>query len=192
MSLYGISRTPLFTDVWHSAEEMINDYKASGLYLEEISDTQLATIFYLTYSRYGNSAILLNDTNRFKYSYFSKIFQYAPTWIKRLDVQKQLRALSIDELREGDMSVYNEASNPAIDPSTDAFAPLPFINGQRANKYKRGKLDTYANLMVLLEADVTEQFITKFGKLFNPFIDPQEPLYYTSKPENGIDDTLIL
>jgi len=37
-------------------------------------------------------------------------------------------------------------------------------------------MDAYANLMALLEKDVTEEFINKFKNLFMIIVEPQLPL----------------
>ena len=85
----------------------MTDYKTSGvntsaqaLGLNQITDSELTMIYYLLYSRYGNNPYAADDLYRFKYNLFSTIFMYAPTWLKRLDIQNKLRNLTDDELEK--------------------------------------------------------------------------------------------
>lgn len=52
----------------------------------------------MLYARYGNNPIANYDETQFKYKVFSVIFQYGPTWEKRLSVQETLRGMQIADL----------------------------------------------------------------------------------------------
>lgn len=181
-SLYGNYRQLKFTDVWTEAEDFVTDYKESGLYsdISKVSDDSANLIFYLLYSRYGNSTIASSDINRFKYNLYQIIFTYGPTWEKELQIQSQLRALTPEQLMEGGTTLYNHAFNPSTEPSTQTLDELTYINEQNVTKGKRSKLDSYANVIALLKDDVTEIFIQKFKKLFLTIVKPELPLWYVS------------
>ena len=89
--------TKLMTEVWSSASEFLTDYQAAGI-PTTISNQNATTLYYLLYARYGNTPIANYDENQWKYKMFSIIFQYGPTWEKRLDVQNTLRGLQISDL----------------------------------------------------------------------------------------------
>ena len=89
--------TKLMTEVWNSASEFLTDYQAAGI-PTTISNQNATTLYYLLYARYGNTPIANYDENQWKYKMFSIIFQYGPTWEKRLDVQNTLRGLQISDL----------------------------------------------------------------------------------------------
>ena len=78
----------------------------------------------------------------------------------------------------GTKAIYNTANNPGTEPSTGSLEELPYINSQNTTGYKKSKMDAYANLLALLDTDVTEDFIKKFGKLFITILEPREPLWY--------------
>ena len=65
-----------------------------------MTDASILTTYVLLSARYGNSSISNNDINKFLLKLSSTIFQYGPSWEKRLDVQSTLRQLSEDEIRE--------------------------------------------------------------------------------------------
>ena len=176
-SEYGNYRTKKFTDFYPIAQDFFNDYHLCGI-PSTITDDSATTLFYLLYARYGNSHIINSDENQFKYKMFSIIFQYGPTWEKRLDIQNKLRNLTEDELMHGTKAIYNTANNPGTEPSTGSLEELPYINSQNTTGYKKSKMDAYANLLALLDTDVTEDFIKKFGKLFITILEPREPLWY--------------
>lgn len=89
--------TILMTDVWESAPEFVYDYKHVGI-PTTISDANATTLFYLLYAKYGNNPIANYDITQFKYKMFSVIFQYGPTWEKKLSVQETLRGLQLTDL----------------------------------------------------------------------------------------------
>lgn len=182
-SLYGNYRQVKFTDVYPDATTFVNDYTTSAI-PTTISNDTATTLYYLLYSRYGNSVIASSDTNRFKYDLFATIFSYAPTWEKRLDVQEKLRDLSDEELITGQATINNHSYNPSTAPSTGTLDELTTINEQVTQKGKRDKLTAYTELLRALWTDVTEQFLDKFQKLFLIILQPELPLWYATEVTN--------
>lgn len=169
--------TKLFTEVWDEANKFLTDYTTAGI-PATISRANATTLYYLLYARYGNTPIANYDENQFKYKVFSIIFQYGPTWEKRLSVQETLRGMQLSDLIDnggiselyasneesaGNTAFSNETSNtstggttstgtvkvktdnkiediknhafnPSTAPSTNAYAPLNYVNEQNANK----------------------------------------------------------
>ena len=89
--------TKLMTDVWSKAPDFVADYQNIGI-PTTISVQNATTLYYLLYARYGNTPIANYDEEQWKYKIFSIVFQYGPTWEKRLDIQNTLRGLQIDDL----------------------------------------------------------------------------------------------
>ena len=183
-SLYGNYRTRKFTDIYDNVDDFLEDYSNNGLPML-VDTTNMTTLFYLLYARYGNSSIASSDENQFKYKLFSLVFQYGPTWAKRLEIQDKIRNLTEDELRESAKALYNHSYNPSTLPSTDTVDELLTINEQNVTKHRRSKTDAYALLNDLLETDVTEEFISKFKKLFITIVEPELPLWYVSNEEDN-------
>ena len=179
-SLYGNFRTRTFADIYTKLDTFKADYKENGL-PTTLTDANLITLYYLLYARYGNSCIASSDENQFKYKLFSTIFMYGPAWQKRLEIQKKLLELSDDELVKGTTAIYNSALNPSTSPTMEE---LSYINSQNTTKYKKSKLEGYASLYVLIETDVTEEFIDKFKKLFITVVEPEKPLWYPTYIED--------
>ena len=180
--------TVLFTDIYDNVDDFIADYKNESSDFVNgipnlISDTSATTLFYLLYGRYGNNPIANRDINQFKYKLFSVIFQYGPTWEKRLDVQAKLRDLDEDDIRLGSKAIYNQALNPSTEPSTASLEELTFINQQNTTNYKKSPLEGYAILLDLLNTDVTEEFIKKFNVCFKKFVSAERPLIYVTEED---------
>ena len=191
-----------FTDVWDDVESFMDDFHNNGIpyqyttykinqttgeeeavTTQTISDTSAQTLFYLLYARYGNNPIANRDVNQFKYKVFSVIFQYGPTWEKRLDVQGRLRQLNLGDIRAGAFAMYNQAQNPATAPSTDTTDELTYINGQNTTRYTKSPLEGYSILLELLDTDVTEDFLKKFNICFKKFVSSERPLIYVSEED---------
>lgn len=168
--------TKLFTDIWVNLEDFRDDVKASPLNL--LSDSSLEVLFYLLYAKYGNSPIANYDENQFKFKVYSIIYQYGPTWEKRVEIQKKLRELNEEELRLGAKQIFNKAYNPSSDPSTCTTEEILYINEQNSSGLKRSKLEAYDLLLNLLETDVTGEFISKFSICFKQFVMPEHEVIY--------------
>lgn len=186
-SLYGNYRQVKFTDVYPDVDTFLANYNSNGI-KTTISQESATTLYYLIYSRYGNSVIASSDTNRFKYNLFGTIFSYGPTWEKRLEIQEKLRDLTDDDLFTGATQIYNHSYNPGTAPATNYLDELPAINEQNTSKHKKDKMSGYAMLISLLETDVTERFLDKFRKLFLNVVQPELPLWYATET---IDDDVI-
>lgn len=195
--LYGNYRNRKFSDIWGTAEAFLLDYKSSGI-TANITEDNALLLYYLLYSKYGNSTIASSDENQFKYKVYSTIFMYGPTWEKKLQIQNEIRSLSLEELMEGGKAVYNKALNPSQPVAsgtgasegegTNTLDELTFINEQNTTKYKKSRADAYALLLALLETDVTEAFISRFKKLFLTVVSPERPLWYETDIIGGIDN----
>ena len=101
--------TVIFTDVWSSAEDFKQEYSSSALANAITADSQ-DVLFYLLYAKYGNSPIANRDITQFKYKVYSIIYQYGPTWEKRLDIQKKLRELdeTSEQLRSNTLEIVSK------------------------------------------------------------------------------------
>lgn len=173
-----------FTQVWDEVEDFMQDYKNAGI-PNLVSDVNAQTLYYLLYARYGNNPISNYDVNQWKYKVFTIIFQYGPTWEKRLGIQERLRQLSETdpEFRKGSKAIYNQAVNPATEPTTAALTELEYINQQNTTNYNKSLMDAYAQLWTLLDTDVTEDFLKKFQKLFKQFVKPEHTWIYVTEDE---------
>lgn len=158
----------------------------------------IKTLYYLLYAKYGNSAIASSDVNQFKYKVFTTIFEYAPAWKKRLEIQEKLFNINLSEVDpdylKGTMVMYNHAMNPDTEPTTTAYDALPGINRQTVQTTKRGMLEGYSTLLELVNTDVTGAFLNKFKKLFLTVVMPQAPLWYRSigDPNVPIEEGVVL
>lgn len=162
----------IFTDIFNNATTFLNEYKANPTYVNtnKISDANAMTLYYLLYSKYGNSSIANDDVTQFKFKLWTTIFQFGPTWEKQLDVQYILRNMSEADLMKGAKVIYNHAYNDGSSPSTSSLEETEYINEQNTTNNKKNKLTAYAELMELLATDVTQYFLDKFKPLFKRII----------------------
>lgn len=181
-SVYGNYRTRSFSEIFPNEETFLEEYLDAGI-PAEMKEESAKTVFYLLYARYGNSHIGSSDETQFKYQVFSIMFSHGPTWERQLEIQKQLRTMSLDELQVGSKVVNNRAYNPGTAPSTDTLDEILEINEQTASKQKRSKVDALSLLYSLLQNDITTRFIDRFKVLFLKIVEPQEPLWYVTEGE---------
>lgn len=168
-----------FTQIYDNYEEFIEDYKNCGI-PTVVNDDYMITLFYLLYAKYGNSPIANSDENQFKYKLFSIIFQHGPTWQKRLEIQTDLRELTLEEARIGYMNITNHAFNPETAPSTQDTNELNYVSDQNVSKSSKSKIDAAKDLWYALRTDVTTDFLNEFKKLFLKVVRPQNTYIYTT------------
>lgn len=182
------NNTRIFSQIFSSNTGFVTEWKSSGLYEEGlIKDESINTLYYLLYARYGNSPTASYDENNFKYQVWSLIYQHGPTWERKLEIQKTLRKLNEEEIMTGTKAINNIASNPASSPSTNNTEEIRTINGQTVAKYKKAKIEGYASLVILLDSDITKEFIDKFRPLFAMFTNTNPLLYVDKEGENDDD-----
>jgi hypothetical protein len=187
--IYGpkIYDTPIFNDVFQSESDFITDLRNSKINVP-MTDESVTLTFYLLYARHGNDPIASADVNQFKYKVFAAMFQYGPTWEKRLKIQERVRGLSEEELLKGSKTVRNHAYNPSTEPNMAYTDTLPFIDDQTNAEYKRSIIEGYSNLMDLLETDVTDYYLSVFDKLFLKIVSPSYPIIYPEVEEEDEEE----
>lgn len=177
--------TILFTDVWDDVADFKTDFAGSPFTgsIKATSPDNVSIVFYLLYARYGNNPIANNDVDQWKMKIFSVMYQYGPSWEKRLDIQAKLRALTDNDIMKGTEATHNHANNPSTEPGTDDPYHLDYINDQNVTIYKKPKMEAYAQLWDLIDTDVTEEFIQRFKSCFKTFVAPEKPLLFVSEDE---------
>lgn len=138
----------------------------------------MTTLYNLLFARYASNHIRSTYPEQWKKKIMATVFEYGPTWSKRLEIQDKVRTMSDDDLTKGTILTYNNAANPDTAPTTDTWDSLPGINSQNKTLQRRGKLDAYAFVDSVLRTDVTADFIEKFRKFFDITADPGLPLDY--------------
>lgn len=114
--------TKNFEDIYDSVNTFMADYGTLGL-PKTISDQNAQILYYLLFSRYGNSPIANYDENQFKVKLQAVIWQFGPTWEKRLDIQDKLRKLTDLELSTGTMTT-NTSSGTSEGTSSDTGSSI--------------------------------------------------------------------
>lgn len=179
--------TRSFTDIWPEFTDFQKDYASSKIPLGtfgQSTDVSVQNLYYLLYSRYGNSHIKGTDENQFKYKLWATVFSYGPAWLKKLELQEKARALTESELSDGGKAIYNTALNPDVSPDTQSLEELQYISNQNTTNYKRNKADALTVQWGLLKNDVTTEFLNKFQPLFTQFACGYPPLIFPTKEEN--------
>lgn len=115
--------TKIFTDIFDDAGTFVFYYQHSGI-PTTISTASATTLYYLLYARYANSPIANYDEEQFKYKVFSIVFQYGPTWEKKLSIQQTLRGLSLNDLiDDGQLSeLFSHEGENGLTESTSGSA----------------------------------------------------------------------
>ena len=174
--------TKTFNEVYENAAALIADYTQfqGASTINAIDNEHLTLTWQLLSARYGNTHMANLSENQFRLRIWQTIFQYAPTWVKKLTIQSELRGKTLAQLQEGDKAIYNTALAPDSAISTDETS---YINQQNTTKRTKSPLAAYNELLLLLEADVTGEYIDKFKKLFGFVASADRTFVYISEDE---------
>jgi hypothetical protein len=135
--------TQLFTDIYSDVNDFLSDYNGLGI-PALLQTANVTTLYYLLYGKYGNSPIANLDVNQFKYKLFSLIWQYGPTWEKRLDIQNTLRNFTESDLKagairllkgEGDITTKNTGTQTNVKTGNVADAHTGTIGDSGSDTY---------------------------------------------------------
>lgn len=138
-----IYNTKLFTNIYQNVNDFLSDYNGIGI-PATINTQNATTLYYLLYGKYGNSPIANMDENQFKYKLFSIIWQYGPTWEKRLDIQSILRNFTEADLKagairllkgEGDITTTNTGDTTNVKSGNVADAHTGTIGNSGSDTY---------------------------------------------------------
>ncbi len=187
MTMRAMYNTKTFADIFDDYDTFKTEYTVTQKFPMVINadDTtnvsNLQILYYLLYSKFGNSPIANFDENQFKTKLGAVIWQYGPAWEKKLKIQDKVKTIlddnTEDSLLQGSKAVHNHAFNPSTEPSTQSLEELTYINDQNTTSYKKSKMDAYGQLWTLIATDVTEEFIDRFKPLFQKIINYHPYLY---------------
>ena len=185
MPLLPRYNTPIFTDIFpdFASFKDVFDNEFDSYAKDCITASNLKTLYYLLYARYGANPFVNYTDDIIKAKVVGITFQKGPTWERKLAVQSSLRDLTESELLTGAKTIFNRALHPENEPGTDTSQELPYINAQEVSKQGRSKLDAYSYLQDVLKTDVTEEFIRSFASLFSKFVSLNVLTVYTEYEE---------
>ena len=188
LPLQGLNATQTFADIYPDSDTFLNEYNAtSETFKNPFPDvfngdiSKVVLLWSLLTSRYMNSSIANFDETQFKYRLFSTIWQFAPAWQKKLDLQEKIRNLTEDEIVTGSKTISDHAFNPSTEveggPNPDSGI-IETINEQNKVRFVKSKLEGYSSLWDILRNDVTNDFLAKFKTLFTIVVEPTTKLLY--------------
>ena len=164
--------TQTFAEVYSTEQSFIDSFRNSA-YTDYIEDDKYLKLTYaLLFAKYEESHIASFNSASFENKVNSFIFQYAPAWIKKLEIQQALIRLTEEDVTKGAVAKFTHGYNPSTVPGTgNSDTEIETVNEQTLNKYTKSKLEGYSGLLELLTNDVTQTYISKFSKLFMKTID---------------------
>lgn len=174
MSLIRETNEKSFNDIYSDADTFYRESSEYG-FNQSIDEDATKTIFYLLTAYYGDCTTMgyTNET-RWKMKLFAITWQYAPEWVKKMNLADSLRSTTEDEAKVGSKLITNHAMNPQNVPTTEEVG---YINDQTAMKYGKSKIEALELLYDTQKSEYTKAFLDRFKVLFNPVLLPSDPLF---------------
>lgn len=178
--------TKLFSEVWDDSTEFKTDYATyeAGIdNLNKVDNKYVVLTWQLLASKFAQTPIRSDSVDQFKLAVFAIMASEAPTWARRLELQKSLRDMTEADLLAGETSIANRAQNPDEAPTTQTIDELTYVDVQTTNKLQRSKIQAYALLDSLLQNDLCETYVHKFNSLFKRILVPATFIYISEEEQ---------
>lgn len=185
-TFYNRFRTRTFIEIFPTVEEFKMAYSESTL--GEVSDASLQKLYFLMLGKYGSSHISYASEDLFVAALCGIIFEYGPSWQKRLEIQKELRDMESSRYTEGSRALHNHSYNPGTAPGTLTDQILNTIDDQNVTKFNKAPLEGLQLAYASIVTDVTESFLGKFRRLFVRVLATGLPLLYETYNDNYIQE----
>lgn len=130
----------------------------------DTTDFDLAT--HLLFYKYCNCEIAYDTEDSFYRNLVLTSIDLFPQYLYRLKWLKEIYSLSIDELRQGDVDIINNASAPneKVDDPLNTY--LDYLDGQTLQTTKQNKFDRLQDALSRNSTANTKRFLDGFANLF--------------------------
>lgn len=128
------------------------------------SDFKLAS--HLLFNKYCNSEVAYDTENAFIRNLSNTAIEMYPQFVSRLKYLKELYTMTLDELRQGDVTIINNASNPNDLVENPTRTLLEYITSQDSTSEQINKFDRLNEGITKMKASYTKHFLDGFANLF--------------------------
>lgn len=145
------------------------------------SDFDLAT--HQLWNKYVNCEIAYDTKEAFERNLLNYATELIPPYITKLKWFREMYSMSLEELRKGDITILNSASNPneKIDDPLDTY--LDYIEHQDTSSTKLSKFDRLNEAISTNRQLTTRRFLDSFANLFIKVYDTSSFNDYLYKEE---------
>ena len=162
-----------FSEVFPSLEQLNKDREFLNPEIPSLSGEEWVALV----GRYAESQICYHNEMQFKAAFFTIMRENLERLRTKLRANARLRSLEESEVLEGDKIVTNIATNPDTEPSTEEFAPLPYVNSQNSQKGMLGKVKGLYNWKHSVGGQAYNEFLDGFRDLFIKLLLEEETVY---------------
>jgi hypothetical protein len=175
--------TRTFSDIYPDEYTFISDLNEAINFT--MSDEEKSDLFWMIYSKYGDSNVRYTNEYLFKAALFKRYVNvYYPTLLAILREQKKLRETPDDEFAKAGKMVVNIGAHNTADVSTDTTEGIEQLDTQQISNSQRGLMSVIADRLSVLKAGMEEQFLKRLNPLFIQIIAPQWDLLYGHDPKD--------
>lgn len=163
-----------FLEVYPTANDLYTAYTGEDTphyiaddYKDVVESEFKNEVYNVLYGYYASRHITANEKGetQWKSRFLTAIGIFTPAYKRKLKIQKDLRTLSEDELRDTGKTVTNISSYPGDVLETED-EQLKSVDNQQRTGVIKGKVDAYGQLNAILKDDVVSAYVNRFNKFF--------------------------
>lgn len=169
---YYDNPTFLFKDIFPTFDDFKNAVEPI-IYNIDLSDSE--TLAYVTYvynslyRRYANWSVAYDTPDGFIRQVAGILDDICGKYKRQKELAEQLYGLTLDEIREVNEAIVNNALNPNTSPS-DPKQPLDYVSSQSASFSKLGHLSAYISALAAMPTVRQGEMLREFAHLFRRFM----------------------
>ena len=172
--------TRIFSDIYPDMESFKEDVtKYSKI---KMTDEEQEDLFFMIYSRYGNSNLRYTDEFLFSLRLFNHINIFYPKVLAIKRDQIKLRESTDAELQYGGKTIQNQAQHNTADIANDTSLGVPQIDGQTVSILERSKLGVLQERLFSYTSGEEDVFLKDMYILFVQVIAPLSDLLFATHP----------
>lgn len=164
-----------FNDLWES-------YMIEPMYL---SVNEMERLYRILYNNYCNCSVAYDTPGAFYRMFFLELYNCGEDYIIKMNMIRELRQLSIDELVKEYETISNVANNDneMIPSDNPLYHIVPYITTQSTSASKSNKANAIVKALSAYRDNKVKYFVDRFKYLFITIFG--DNLYYYCNNEGG-------
>lgn len=130
------------------------------------TETEQEIVYRLIFNDFCNCSVAFDTPNAFYRHFFLEYWNCCDEFVKRLNVIKQLRNLTLDEFKKEVESITNVANNDNAIVESPLTEIIPYITSQSSSVSRTNSAVAYARAISMYRDNEVNNFLRKFKKLF--------------------------
>lgn len=164
--MYNFTKTFVLKDLFKTFDDFCEIRDMYIIEPVEATDSEQEKIYNLILNNFCNCSIAFDTPNAFYRMFFIEYWNTCDLFLKRLSLVKQLRNLTLDELKKEIETISNVANNDNTIVTNPLSEIIPYITSQSSSIGKTNSAVAIERGLSLFRDNEVNNFLNKYKKFF--------------------------